>query len=226
MHCSAIKAYTWAKADSSVIRKASIFGGNTTSIFARQNGSILERHSPHLSTRATPYTDTVMAMDNTAESPAQFVTSKQLGAHMHKPVFVAGRVTAASDTSLTLQGFQGEQPITVARASPALVDIETGMTVMIRGFVNQDLSIAESRIHPACDLGDKFGMVFSRFPLCACVFRGSCLVRFPLRRHHMSEPQADMFVMYYRLRCSVDLKLYSEAAAVTSQPAFTSMFTN
>lgn len=92
----------------------------------------------------------------TNELPSPFITAKQLNAYLHKSVTVAGRAVSVTDSTLILDG--GDQgKVTVARAQPSQVMIEQGMNMMVRGFVNQDLSVAESKNFPASDLGEKFG---------------------------------------------------------------------
>lgn len=103
-------------------------------------------------------------MENTAETPSPFVTSKQLNAFLLKSVIVAGKVLTSDDSTLTLDGGDGGK-LSIVRASPSLVMVEPGMNVMVRGLVNQNLSIAESSTFPTTDLGDKFGMFALFAPL-------------------------------------------------------------
>lgn len=104
-----------------------------------------------------------MIMENNTEVPSPFVTAKQLNSFLHKPVIVAGKVENVNEATLTIDG--GDQgKVSVVRSKPAQAMIEPGMNVLIRGFVNQDLTVAESKNFPATDLGENFGMLpaFSR----------------------------------------------------------------
>lgn len=45
------------------------------------------------------------------------------------------------------------------RCKPSQVMVQIGMNLLVRGFVNQDLTVAESKRFPPTDLGDNFGML-------------------------------------------------------------------
>lgn len=95
-------------------------------------------------------------MENNTEVPSPFITARQLNSFLHKPVIVAGKVENVNEATLTLDG--GDQgKVNVVRSKPAQAMIEPGMNVMIRGFVNQNLTVAESKNFPATDLGENFG---------------------------------------------------------------------
>lgn len=96
-------------------------------------------------------------LENNSETPSPFITAKQLNSFLLKPVVVAGKVSAVSDATMTLDGGDAGR-VTVVRSRPSKIMIETGMNVMVRGFVNQDLTVAESKTFSATDLGENFGM--------------------------------------------------------------------
>lgn len=95
-------------------------------------------------------------MDNTSETPAPFITAKQLKEFVHKPVVVAGKVTAVTDRSLSLDDGTGTI-INVMRSQPTQYRAEVGMHFLVRGFVSPDSSVTESKQFAPTDLGDKFG---------------------------------------------------------------------
>lgn len=78
---------------------------------------------------------------------------------MQKTVMVAGKVITATDSTLILESGE-DKKITVYRSKPFLVLVEVGMNVLIRGTVNPDLSIVESKDFPPSDIGERFGMLF------------------------------------------------------------------
>lgn len=95
-------------------------------------------------------------MENESEVPAPFITAKQLNSYILKPVMVAGKVLTVNDSTFVLDG--GDQgKVSVLRCKPSPIMVQPGMNLLVRGFVNQDLSVAESKNFPASDLGDKFG---------------------------------------------------------------------
>lgn len=97
-----------------------------------------------------------MIMENNTEVPSPFITAKQLNSFLHKPVIVAGKVVSVNESTMTLDGGDPGK-VNVVRSKPSQAMIEPGMNIMVRGFVNQDLTIAESKNFPATDLGESFG---------------------------------------------------------------------
>lgn len=95
-------------------------------------------------------------MEQVSELPCPFVTAKQLNTMMQKTVMVAGKVITATDSTILLDSGE-DKKITVYRSKPFLVHVEVGMNVLIRGTVNPDLSIAESKDFPPSDVGERFG---------------------------------------------------------------------
>lgn len=102
-----------------------------------------------------------MMLENNAETPSPFITAKQLNSFLHKPVIVAGKVSAVSESTMILDGGDAGK-VNVVRSRPSKIMIESGMNVMVRGFVNQDLTVAESKTFPATDLGEGFGELQTR----------------------------------------------------------------
>lgn len=88
--------------------------------------------------------------------PSPFVTGMQLNAHMNKQVVVAGKVATVNEGAITLDCGEGGK-VTVVRNRAAMIMIEPGMNIMVRGRVNPDLTVAESPSFPPTDLGEKFG---------------------------------------------------------------------
>lgn len=109
--------------------------------------------------RTTPHhlKSAKMRQSSTQEPPSPWVTSDQLSAHMKKCVMFAGKVQSVSNTAMTLDGGDGGRPVTVQRAVPTTVQIDQGMTILVRGFVNDDLSISESATFAPTVLSDDFG---------------------------------------------------------------------
>lgn len=145
-------------------------------------------------------------MDLASNSPSPFVTASQLNSFLLKSVIVAGKVINASDSMLMLDGGSGGK-ISVVRSRPSMVMVQPGMDVMIRGTVNQDLSIAESASFPTTDLGDNFGSSCHSILFHYCSFNIAILTLF-------------------LIVSLIDLKLYNEAAAVTSHLNYVHMFSS
>lgn len=93
-----------------------------------------------------------------AVQAAPFVQINDLNNFLHKAVCVTGKVVEVPSSSvLKLQDSTGSVA-TVVRPMDSPVVAEPGMILLVRGVVNQDLSIAESPEFPTTDLGDKFDL--------------------------------------------------------------------
>lgn len=115
-------------------------------------------HRVRAGRRFTETTIVAMRMESEpVEVPAPLVTAGIIANYVKKPVMFAGKVVSSTPNSVVLDGGDGGRQVTVARAMPPLVNIDQGMTIMVRGFVNEDNSIAESTTFPATILGDNFG---------------------------------------------------------------------
>lgn len=103
-------------------------------------------------------------MDNNSETPAPFVKAEQLNSLVHKAVVFVGKVESATDQKLILDSGDGKK-VTVNRSQPILTPVEQANTVLVRGFVSPDLSIAECKTFPPTVLCEKFGMYESLVPI-------------------------------------------------------------
>lgn len=95
-------------------------------------------------------------MENNSEAPCPFVTLGQLGSFVHKPVVVAGKIGSITDRTIILDGDNGLK-VTINRSLPVLFPVEPGTAILVRGFVNPDNSIVESKEFPPTPLGERFG---------------------------------------------------------------------
>lgn len=105
-------------------------------------------------------------MESASEVPSPLVTAGQLSMHLHKTVMFAGKVVAVDASSLSVNGGDGSSNVAVVRAVPSQVQIEPGMHVLVRGSVNDNLSISESRNFPTTVLSDNFGTL--HWLVCSC----------------------------------------------------------
>lgn len=103
-------------------------------------------------------------MGSNSETPCPFVTIQQLSSFVHKPVVVAGKIASATDRTIVLDGDNGAK-ITVNRSQPVLFQVEPGSAILVRGSVNPDGSIVESKEFPSTPLGENFGKYCQRQPL-------------------------------------------------------------
>lgn len=94
-------------------------------------------------------------MENNSETPCPFVSAQQLSSFVNKPVVVAGSIASVTDRTMILDGGDGSK-ITINRSQPVLFPVEPGVAVMVRGFVNPDSSIVESKEFPPTPLGEAF----------------------------------------------------------------------
>lgn len=101
--------------------------------------------------------DTNMRDSATQEVPSPWVLSEQLSAHIKKCVMFAGKVQNVDSNFVMLDAGDNSRPVKVQRAVPSMVQLEPGMTILIRGFVNDDLSISETASFPPTVLSDNFG---------------------------------------------------------------------
>lgn len=113
-----------------------------------------------------------------SSSAAPTVSISDLSTHVLKTVCVAGKVVDASNPSLVRLEDHERVGVSVSRAADAPLVVQQGMTVLVRGTVNQDLSIAEAHDFPTTDLGEKYDLqlhcdaakVFSKPSLSAAFF--------------------------------------------------------
>jgi hypothetical protein len=110
----------------------------------------------------------MQAMQVQAPSPpAPAVRIQDLPLHMHKSVCVAGRlVDSSAGTTMRIADDSGAA-VDVTRPADAPLVLEPGMVLLVRGTVNQDLSICEAPDFPTTDLGDSFDLA---------LFQASCPV--------------------------------------------------
>ncbi len=155
-----------------------------------------------------------MRMDSAPEVPSPLVTSELLSAHVKKSVMFAGKVVSAMQNKLLLDGGDGGRQVAVSRAVPPTVQIDPGMTVLVRGFVNEDLSIAESTSFPATILGDNFGKFIDS--------------HITLRYPNSSFPWYFVInhVRFSPCIADADLSLSNQSVSLSSHPSYSSIFTN
>jgi hypothetical protein len=96
-------------------------------------------------------------MDRSATAAAApSAVLSDLASHVLKTVTVAGTVVDAADPQCIRLEDHEKATVVVNRPAGAPLVVEAGMKVLVRGVVNQDLSIAEAPTFPTTDLGDKF----------------------------------------------------------------------
>jgi Replication factor A protein 3 len=93
-----------------------------------------------------------------ASVPAPPAVLSDLASHVSKAVTVVGKVVDASSGSTVRLEDHERATVIVNRPADSLLVLEKGMKVLVRGVVNQDLSIAEDPTFPVSDLGDNFDL--------------------------------------------------------------------
>lgn len=94
----------------------------------------------------------------TIPPPATTAVMSDLASHVSRAVIVAGNVVdASSRSSIRLEDHE-RATVIVNRPADSLIVVEKDMKVLVRGVVNQDLSIAEDPRYPTTDLGEKYDL--------------------------------------------------------------------
>lgn len=98
-------------------------------------------------------------MEAPAPSPSALpVALSDLASHVSSAVLVAGVVVdTPSATTVRLEDHE-RATVLVQRPAGALVVLQPGMKVLVRGTVNQDLSVSEDAAHPTTNLGEKYDL--------------------------------------------------------------------
>ncbi len=95
---------------------------------------------------------------------AELITTEQLQASVKKSVMFIGKVVSSTNSMLELDGGSGGPQVRVQRAQPALTHVDESSTVLVRGYVNDDLSISEAAGYAPTVLSDNFGKCHTRTP--------------------------------------------------------------
>lgn len=107
-----------------------------------------------------------MRMESGQTTTAELVTTEQLRASVKKCVTFIGKVVSSTNNVLVLDGGSGGQQVQVQRAQPVLMHVDESSTVLVRGFVNDDLSISEVAGYAPTVLSDNFGKYYTHLHLC------------------------------------------------------------